>query len=105
MNRFFLALAATITSGTFAVAYVKEWVNLVLGKEIHLKPSKEINYPYFHNSEDLYRKVVLIIAIVFSLLFFATVWFVLKKKWGMVFFCFTLSMLAILAVMVNGAIK
>lgn len=105
MNRFFLALASTITSGTFAVSYLNEWVNLVSGKKIHLNPSEEINYPYFYNSEELYLKVVLIIGIVFSLLFFASVWFVLQKKWGMVFLCFTLSMMAILAVMVNGAIK
>lgn len=106
MNRFFLAFASIFTSGIFALSYLKEWVFInFFGEKLHLKPSKEIDYPYFHSSEELYLRVVLIFGTVFFLLLIASVIFTLQKKWGKVFLCFTLSMMAILAVMVNGAIK
>lgn len=101
-----MGFASILTPGIFAVSYLKEWVTIkILGEELKLKPSNEINYPYFHHSEELYLRVVLIFGTAFLLLFIASVFFTAQKKWGKVFLCFTLSMITILAAMVNGAIK
>jgi hypothetical protein len=106
MDRFFLSFASIFSSGIFAVSYLKEWVSIkFFGEEISLKPSEEINYPYFHHSEELYLRVLLIFGMLFLFLGIASVIYTLQKKWGKVFLCFTLSMLTILAAMVNGAIK
>src|SRR5665811_1859292 len=103
MNRFFMAFASILTSGIFAFSYLKEWVFFnFLGGELNLNPSQEINYPYFHNSEELYLRVLLTFGTIFFLLFMASVFFALRKKWGKVFLCFTLSMVTILAIMVNA---
>lgn len=106
MNRFFVVFAAILTSGIFAFSYLREWVNYaLLDKVLDLRPTDTIDFPYFHSSEALYLKVTLIFGLVFLLLFGLSVFFSLKKKWGMVYLCFVMNMLAILAMMVNGAIK
>ncbi len=106
MNRFFLAFATILTSGIFAFSYLKEWIEIRIGKQqLILKPSDEITYPYFHQSAELYLGVILVFGVLFSLLFFLAVYFVFKKNEKKVFFIFVLTMLAILALMVNGAIK
>lgn len=61
--------------------------------------------PYFHSSEDLYMRVLLFFGSLFGIIFIGTLYFAIKGKWGIVFLCFILAMLSILAVMVNGAIK
>src|SRR5690554_4081125 len=106
MNRFFLAFATILTSGIFAFSYLREWAGIRIGGQpLLLQPSDEIIYPYFHQSADLYLRVTLIFGVVFSLLFFAGIYFVFKKNERKVFFTFVLTMLTILALMVNGAIK
>src|SRR5690606_548624 len=106
MNRFFMAFAAVLTSGIFAFSYIKEWVGIRLGGQpLVLRPSEEITYPYFHQSEDLYLQVTLIVGTVFFLLFCAAVYFIFKQNEKKVFVTFVLTMLAILVLMVNGAIK
>jgi hypothetical protein len=106
MNRFFLAFAAVLTSGIFAFSYLKEWAFIQLGRQdLALNPTAEIIYPYFHQSPELYLRVTLIFGIVFLILFIASVYFVFKKNEKKIFFTFILTMFAILALMVNGAIK
>ncbi len=106
MNRFFISFASIFTSGIFAFSYIKEWISIrILGENLLLKPSKEIDYPYFHQTEELYLRVILIFGMAFFILFVASVIFTIQKKWGMVFLFFTLSMITILIVMVNGAVK
>ena len=105
MNRFFVPFAAILSSGLFAYSYWKEWIGIMwLGETANLFPENE-QAPYFHASEDLYLQVLLVFALIFSLICSASVYYSLTKKWKAVFFCFIFSMLAIFAVMVNGAIK
>jgi hypothetical protein len=106
MNRFFLAFAAILTSGIFAFSYLKEWASIrLVGQKLILKPSEEIVYPYFHHSDELYLRVTLVFGVVFLLLFLASVYFVYQKNEKKVFLTFVLTMFAILALMINGAIK
>src|SRR5690606_9540272 len=106
MDRFFMAFASIIASGLFAFTYLKEWISVkFLGEELILQPSNNINYPYFHESEALYLRVMLIFGLLFLWLLIASVFFIIKKNRGMVFLCFILSMLTILAMMINSAIK
>lgn len=101
-----MAFASIFTSGIFAFSYLKEWISVQFwDQKLILKPSSEIDYPYFHQSQNLYLQVILIFGIVFFLLFATSVLFTIQKKEGKVFLCFVLTMLAILALMVNGAIK
>ena len=106
MNRFFLAFATILTSGIFAFSYLKEWASIQLGaQELILKPSEEIAYPYFHQSSELYLRAIFVFGVVFLLLFLAAVYFVNQKNEKNIFFTFVLTMLAILALMINGAVK
>lgn len=106
MNRFFLAFASIFTSGVFAFSYLKEWASIRIGnRALELKPVNEIIYPYFHESPELYLRVILIFGIVFLMLFCASVYFVFQKNQKNIFLCFVLTMFAILALMINGAIK
>jgi len=101
-----MAFASIFTSGIFAFSYLKEWVFVRYGKQpLTLTPSPDIVYPYFHQSHDLYMKVILMIGLVFTVLFATSVFFTIQKQEKKIFLCFILTMFAILAVMVNGAIK
>lgn len=105
MNRFFIAAAAVLSSGIFAYSYWKEWLGIKWKNQSpNLFPEEEIA-PYFHASEEIYMRVMIIFAIIFSIIFIGAVVSVIQKKWGWVFFCFVMSMGTILAVMINGAIK
>src|SRR5690554_4569717 len=104
MNRFFMAFASIFTSGIFAFSYLKEWILVQYGDQRPiLTPSPDIVYPYFHQSHDLYMKVILIFGLMFFVLFASSVFFTVQKKEKKVFLCFVLTMFTILAVMVNGA--
>lgn len=106
MNRFFLSFATILTSGVFAFSYLKEWASIQLGgQQLLLNPANDIVYPYYHQSPELYLRVTLVFGIVFLLLFFASVFFVYQKNEKKIFLTFVLTMLAILALMINGAIK
>lgn len=106
MKRFFLAFATILTSGIFAFSYLKEWASIQLGgQELILQPSEEIVYPYFHQSSELYLRVTLAFGAVFLLLFLASVYFVYQKNEKKTFLSFVLTMLAMLALMINGAVK
>jgi len=106
MNKFFLAFASIITPGVWAFTYLKEWVSIkFLGKMVRLQPEKGITYPYFHQSETLYLQVHLIFGTIFLVLCLGSTVFTIRRKWGLVFLCFVLSMLCMFAVMINGAIK
>lgn len=95
-----------MTSGIFAFSYLKEWVSFaLLEKELILKPSRELEYPYFHESVTLYLGVTLIFGLLFSALLLFSIYFTVRKKWVWIYLCFVLTMLSIMAIMVNGAIK
>lgn len=106
MNKFFLAFASIFTPGVWAFTYLKEWISIkFLGEMVVLQPEEGIVYPYFHQSEALYLQVHLIFGAVFLTLCLGSTVFVIRRKWNLVFLCFVLSMLAMLGIMVNGAIK
>lgn len=106
MNKFFIALAAIASSGVLAYSYWRELIGYMwLDEKLKLAPIDHPDIPYFHSSEGLYLRVLFIFGLIFSMIFIGAVVYTLKKKWGMVFFFFVLSMMTILAVMVNGAIK
>lgn len=105
MNKLFVAIAAIGSSGIFAFSYWKEWYGIFSGQHTIPDLTDDITPPYFHASVELYQQVLLIFAVIFSLICIFAVSAVLRKKWGYVMFAFSLSMLAILAVMINGAIK
>lgn len=101
-----MAFATILTSGIFAFSYLKAWLSVRLwDQNLVLKPYNEIDYPYFHQSEKLYLTVTLIFGLVFCLLCLASVFFTFKNKEKKVFLCFVLTMLTVMAVMINGAIK
>ena len=101
-----MAFASIIASGLFAFSYLKEYISIKFWEEeLILQPAGEINYPYFHQSETTYLRVMLVFGLIFFVLWIASVFFIFKKKSGMLFLCFILSMLTILAVMINSAIK
>jgi hypothetical protein len=104
MHKFYFSIAALLSSGIFAYSYWKEWIAInYLGEEALL--IEAANAPYFHASETLYSQVLLTFAILFTGIFMTSLLLTIKKKYKGVFFCFIVSMLAILTVMVNGAIK
>lgn len=106
MNRFFVSFAAILASGIFAYSYLKEWFDYnVLNKELILKPSETIDYPYFHQSESLYLKVIMVFGLYFLIICFLSILLTFRQKWGVVYICFVMTMLGILGVMINGAIK
>lgn len=106
MNRFFVSFAAIASSGIFAYSYWREWIGYkMLGEELVLQPVEKAEVPYFHASEEMYLKVLFVFGMVFGLIFIASILLTYRQKWGWVFGCFVLSMLSILAVMINGAIK
>ncbi|EOZ93500.1 hypothetical protein A33Q_3759 [Indibacter alkaliphilus LW1] len=105
MNKFFIIFAALVSSGIFAYSYLKEWIGIKLGRNEIILQTGENLAPYFHSSEELYLRVVLIFGLVFSCIFLATIYYTVKKKEKMVMLCFVLSMLSIFALMINGAIK
>jgi hypothetical protein len=106
MNRFFVAFAAIASSGIFTYSYFREWIGYkMLGEELVLQPIEKADVPYFHASEEIYLKVILVFGIIFGLIFIGSLLSTYKQKWGWVFGWFVVSMLGILAVMINGAIK
>jgi len=106
MNRFFVSFAAIASSGIFAYSYWREWIGYkMLGEDLVLQPVEKAEVPYFHVSEEMYLKVLFVFGMVFGLIFIASILLTYRQKWGWVFACFVLSMLSILAVMINGAIK
>lgn len=106
MNRFFIAFAAIISSGIFAYSYWREWIGYkLLGEKLVLQAVEKADVPYFHASEHIYMRVLLVFGMIFSLIFISSIILTFKQKWAWVFGCFILSMLSILAVMINGAIK
>jgi hypothetical protein len=105
MNRLYFSLATLLPSGIFAYSYWREWIEINwLERQALMFPEKQES-PYFHASEELYLKVLLIFAILFTFIFILTAIFTIKQKWKWVFSCFLMCMLCILAVMINGAIK
>ncbi|MBW3470526.1 hypothetical protein [Arthrospiribacter ruber] len=105
MNRFFIKFAALVSSGIFAYSYLREWFGIVLLNEEIILQTDEAFSPYFHRSEQLYLRVIFIFGLIFLSIFSASAYFTFKKKDKMVMLCFVMSMLAIFAVMANGAIK
>ncbi|MCL6261514.1 hypothetical protein M3O96_20610 [Aquiflexum sp. TKW24L] len=106
MNRFFVSFAAIASSGIFAYSYWREWISYkLLGEELVLQPVEKAEVPYFHASEELYLRVLMSFGLLFSLILIVSIYFTYRQKWGWVFGCFVLSMLSILAVMINGALK
>jgi hypothetical protein len=106
MNRFFVAFAAIVSSGIFSYSYWREWIGYkFLDEELVLQSVEKIEVPYFHASEEMYLRVLVLFGLVFGTVFIASLILTYKQKWGWVFGCFVLSMLSILAVMINGAIK
>jgi hypothetical protein len=106
MNRFFVSFAAICTPAVFAYAYLSEWIGIkFLEKKVVLRPDEQITYPYYHNSEEVYLTVMLLFGLLFVGLFCSAVYFTLKQKRKLIFSSFLLSLLGILAIMINGAIK
>jgi hypothetical protein len=106
MNRFFVSFAAIVASGVFAFSYIMEWYNhAVIGQELILKPTEKIDYPYYHESESLYLTVMLIVGLYFMVIFFLTIVFSFRQRSGWIYLCFVFTMLGILGIMINGAIK
>lgn len=106
MRKFFLAFASIFTSGVWALVYLKEWASIkFLGKTVILKPEEGIIYPYFHQSEQLYLDIHLIFGAIFLVLCLGSVVFTVRRKWGLVFLCFVISMFSMLGIMIVGAIK
>ncbi|WP_373523571.1 hypothetical protein [Aquiflexum sp.] len=105
MNRFFISFAALLSSGIFAYSYWREWLGIKYFQEEMKLQLGNPQAPYFHSSEDLYMRILLFFGVLFGIIFIGTLYFTTKGKWGIVFLCFILAMLCILAVMVNGAIK
>lgn len=105
MNKVFTALAAILSSGIFAFSYIREWIEMRFGQGQVPTLSEELEAPYFYASKILYQQILGIFASVFTLVFTYALWAVIRQKWGHVMLAFTLSMLCILAVMINGAIK
>jgi hypothetical protein len=105
MDRLYFSLATLLSSGIFAYSYWREWVEIKwFEREALIFPDKQ-EAPYFHTSEVLYLKVLLIFAIAFTFIFTLSAIFTFKQKWKWVFICFLMCMICILAVMINGAIK
>ncbi|WP_373492859.1 hypothetical protein [Aquiflexum sp.] len=105
MNRFIISFAALLSSGIFAYSYWREWLGIKYFQgEMKLQLGNP-QAPYFHSSEDLYMRVLLIFGILFGIIFLSTLYFTIKGKKGWIFLCFIFAMLSIMAVMVNGAIK
>ncbi|MGY6522758.1 MAG: hypothetical protein ACXIUD_13575 [Mongoliitalea sp.] len=105
MNKLFIAFAAIISSGIFAFAYWSEWISLRFGEGSIPEITEDFTPPYYYASTELYQQVLLIFACLFLLIFGFAIVAVSRKKWGQVMFAFSISMLCILAVMINGAIK
>lgn len=105
MNKFFIAFAAIASSGILAYSYLREWIAIKwLGEVPELIPEHPLS-PYFHGSIGLYQRVLVIFGIYFFLVFLGSVYFTWKQKWGFVMLLFVASMLGILGIMINGAIK
>lgn len=106
MNKIFMAIAAIFSSGIFAYVYLKTWISVAYyNTPLTLQSNDEVDYPYFYRSEETYMRVTLIFGMIFLSLWIASVFFTFKKDWSRVFFVFVLSMITVLAVMINGAIK
>lgn len=105
MNKFFISFAALLSSGIFAYSYWREWLGIKFFQEEMNLQLGNPQAPYFHSSEDLYMRVLLIFGILFGIIFLSTIYSTIKGNKVWVFLCFILAMLSILAVMVNGAIK
>jgi hypothetical protein len=105
MNKFFISFAALLSSGIFFYSYWREWLGIKYFEEEMKLQLGNPQAPYFHSSEVLYMRVLLSFGILFGIIFIGTLYFTIKGKWRMVFICFILAMLSILAIMVNGAIK
>jgi hypothetical protein len=106
LNKFFISFAAIASSGVMAYSFWREMIGYMwLDETLKLLQSDHPDVPYFHSSEELYLKVLFIFGLIFSLILIGAVTFTIKQKWGWVFFFFVLSMMTILALMINGAIK
>jgi hypothetical protein len=106
MNKFFISFAAIISSGIFAYSYLKEWIGIkVFGEKIVLEEFSEFEIPYYYHSENSYLTVMLLFGLLFAFLFSISVYFTLRQKWKLTYLSFVLTMLGILAIMVNAAIK
>jgi hypothetical protein len=105
MNKFFIAFAAIASSGILAYANLREWISIKwIGEIPELIPEHPLS-PYFHGSVGLYQNVLAICGVYFFLVFLGSLFFTWKRKWGAVMLCFVASMLGILGIMINGAIK
>ena len=70
-----------------------------------LEEFSSVETPYYYQSEDSYMTVMLLFGLLFVFLFGSSVYFTLRQKWKLTYLSFVLTMLGILAVMVNSAIK
>jgi hypothetical protein len=105
MNKFFIAFAAVASSGILAYAHLREWIEIRwMGVMPELVPEHPLS-PYFHGSIGLYQRVLVAFGLYFLLVFVGSVFFTWRKKWGFVMLFFVASMLGILGIMINGAIK
>jgi heme/copper-type cytochrome/quinol oxidase subunit 2 len=105
MNRIFVNLAAILSSGIFAYSYLREWIGAVFFKEEILLQASNPEAPYYHSSLDLYLWNTLTFGLIFLGIFVTAIYAAIKKKEGLVFLCFVLSMIGIFLIMFNGAFK
>jgi hypothetical protein len=106
MNKFFISFAAILSSGIFAYSYLREWIGVkFLNENIGIGELSTVNVAYYYKSESSYMTVMLLFGLLFVTLFGCSVFFTLKQKWKLTYLSFVLTMLGILAIMVNAAIK
>ncbi len=106
MNRFFIAFAVIVSSGIFGFSYFYEWLQYALfHQEPVLNANDSIDYPYFHSSKQTYLAVMLVFGILFLTQFILGIYYSICKNHKAVFMVFVSTMLTILAVMINSAIK
>ncbi|SNS63857.1 hypothetical protein SAMN06295967_114109 [Belliella buryatensis] len=105
MNRIFVNIAAILSSGIFAYSYLREWIGAVFFKEEVTLQATNPEAPYYHGNLELYLWNTLTFGLIFAAIFATAIYGSIKKKEGIVFLSFILSMIGIFLVMFNGAFK
>ncbi len=98
-------MAAILSSGVFAYSYLREWVGAVFFHEEIILQTQNQDAPYFHGSKELYLWNTLTFGLIFTAILAMAIYGSIKKKEGLVFLSFVLSMMGILLIMFNGAFK
>ncbi|MCH7409028.1 hypothetical protein MM239_06460 [Belliella sp. DSM 111904] len=105
MNKIFINIAACLSSGIFAYAYLREFIGaFFFGEKIQLQTGNP-DAPYYHNSLDLYLWNTLTFGLIFTGILGLAIYGIFKRKHGLVFLSFVLSMMSIFLMMFNGAFK